>query len=99
MVEHLLAKQKVAGSNPVPRSNIMKNPFRDHDHLNARRQAVRFPLYPAVDDSLRDTLAAFGVDNHAKWFISDEDREIAARFDVKAALEKAIAQRKAAGLE
>jgi hypothetical protein len=51
----------------------------------------RYPLYPATDQALRETLIKFGVDVDAKQ-ITDEDREIAARFDVGAALDEANQQ-------
>jgi hypothetical protein len=51
----------------------------------------RYPLYPAVNQSLQDTRAQFGVDSVIE--ISDEDRECAANFDVSVELKKALEQR------
>jgi len=51
----------------------------------------QYPLYPATSQALRETLIKFGVDVDAKQ-LTDEDREIAERFDVSAALEKAKQQ-------
>lgn len=65
----------------------MEKPFR----------RMRFPLYPAVDKALQDTLKKFGVDNSRKWFPTAEDREIAERFDVAKAIREAEEQIKNKG--
>lgn len=56
-----------------------------------RHYPVRYPSYRAVDQALQDTRSCFGYDPNA-WFPSEEDREIAARFDVSEELRKAIAE-------
>ena len=60
---------------------------------------MRFPLYPVVDQTLVDVNLMFGVDIVHRWVPTKADREKAARYDVKAALEEALQQRKEAGLE
>lgn len=62
----------------------MERPFR----------RMRFPLYPAVDKALQDTLKKFGVDNSRRRFPTDEDREITERFDVAKAIREAEEVRK-----
>jgi hypothetical protein len=53
----------------------------------------RFPSLPAVDAAIVSTLAQFGVDANKPDFPSDEEREIAERFDVKKALDQALQER------
>lgn len=81
MVEHLLAKQDVAGSNPVSRSSIM------------RTKPLTFPTCPVVSASLEAVRVKFGGQSSHVKYITEEDREIAARFDVKSELEKALKER------
>ena len=63
-----------------------------------------YPLYPSVSATLREVRSAtfrgnaFGqVD--AYYSPSDEDREVAERFDVAKALKEALAECKVAGLD
>lgn len=60
---------------------------------------MRYPLYPIVDQALIDVNLLFGVDIKKRRFPTAEDREIANRYDVNAALEKALRQRKEVGLD
>ena len=57
----------------------------------------RFPLYPAVDAALNETRLLFGVQEGRRF--TDEELEIAERYDVKAELAKAIKERLDAGLD
>lgn len=59
---------------------------------------IRFPLYPIVDQALIDVNLMFGVDITQAEFPTKADRELAASYDVKAALEDARSRRKEAGL-
>ena len=52
------------------------------------RMRIRFPHLPCVDNALQETRAKFGI-IHGHEF-TDAEREMAERFDVKKALEKAL---------
>lgn len=53
------------------------------------------PAFPAVSNLLR----LINPNKYLYRQITDEDREIASRFNVKEELEKAIAERRAAGFD
>lgn len=48
----------------------------------------RFPAYPAVNESIRAMLAHYGIDPDARQ-MTDEDREVARRYNVAKELQDA----------
>jgi hypothetical protein len=51
----------------------------------------KFSFLPSVSKAIETVLTKFGY--YYRWSISDEDRELARRFDVSAEIDKVVAKR------